>query len=79
MEVQLEERELSQIMRVEPEVLAALGVTAEQLADMGLRAFWELATDRGFDVGVSFREPFPPREGRLLVTMNRDAALSPKV
>jgi hypothetical protein len=61
--------EIADKMRVQPEVLAALGVTADQMAEMGLRSFIDLATGKGFDVSVDTKRALEG-DGKLSVTMS---------
>jgi len=58
--------DLGDKLHVDEDVLAALGTDREHVAAMGLREFFEFATSRGFDIGVSTRRSLDD-EGRLSI------------
>lgn len=54
-------------------VLTALGLTREELAEQGLRAFANRAYELGYEITVSSR-PALGRKGRLSITMDTSPA-----
>ena len=58
-------------MLVDPRVSQALGKTREEIAEMGLRQFFELCYDKGYTINVQSQPAVD--EGRLSVVMADDA------
>lgn len=60
--------EIGDHLKIEPEVLTALGLTKQNLEGLGLRSFFDLVTEKGFDVTVSTHRAVG--HGNLSITMS---------